>query len=332
MMIKKKLLLIFLLIIPGYMYSQDSLIIVPDGTQGENFKFSKERNTDSISDGAWNQFDGPFSTLRIGGGFLYEYAAYIQDDISKEQIKLEPAFKLRDFRVTMSGKAKVKRLVTWKFGIMFDGPSNSWFLRETGILVGLPELSGHIFVGRTKEGFSLNKVMVGYAGWTLERQMALDVIPILADGVKILGFLPDEGLFWNVGVYTDWISYKQSFSTYKWQFAARFGWLPIYSEKNNTVFHIGVNYRYGEAENGKIRLKSRPEAFPAPFFIDTQEFPTHHSTHVGAEVYFSTGPLMLGSEFYMHQFSSPETGNPVFPGGDIVASYMVTGNRILTVQ
>jgi hypothetical protein len=31
-----------------------------------------------------------------------------------------------------------------------------------------PELLGHVFVGRTKEGFSLNKVMVGYAGWTME--------------------------------------------------------------------------------------------------------------------------------------------------------------------
>jgi hypothetical protein len=28
---------------------------------------------------------------------------------------------------------------------------------------------GHIFVGRTKEGFSLNKVMIGYGGWTNER-------------------------------------------------------------------------------------------------------------------------------------------------------------------
>ena len=107
---------------------------------------------------------------------------------------------------------------------------SSWFMRETGIMIGVPELAGHIFVGRTKEGFSLNKVMNGYSGWTMERQMAIDVIPILADGVKWMGFLPRQRLLWNIGVYTDWLSKSQSFSTYSWQFATRIGWLPVYSE------------------------------------------------------------------------------------------------------
>ncbi len=34
---------------------------------------------------------------------------------------------------------------------------------------------------------------------------------------------------------------------------------------------------------------------------------------------------MLGSEYYMHMFSSPEKDNPVFQGGDLVASYIITG-------
>ncbi len=44
-------------------------------------------------------------------------------------------------------------------------------------MIGVPELRGEYFVGRTKEGFLLNKVMIGYSGWTMERQMAIDVIP-----------------------------------------------------------------------------------------------------------------------------------------------------------
>src|SRR6186997_810091 len=28
----------------------------------------------------WNEYDGKHFTLRVGGGFLYEYAAYAQDD------------------------------------------------------------------------------------------------------------------------------------------------------------------------------------------------------------------------------------------------------------
>ena len=37
-------------------------------------------------------------------------------------------------------------------------------------------------------------------------------IPILADGIKWLGYLPDKHIFWNLGAFTDWLSEGQSFS------------------------------------------------------------------------------------------------------------------------
>src|SRR4051794_13671603 len=36
----------------------------------------------------WNSFEGPISSLRYGGGFLVDYAAYGQDADSKQQIRL----------------------------------------------------------------------------------------------------------------------------------------------------------------------------------------------------------------------------------------------------
>jgi phosphate-selective porin OprO and OprP len=317
------LLVLEMLIAPYDLLCQDSTEVIPDGTQGETMKIHKLDSVVSLTN--WYEFDGTFSTLKFGGGFLYEYAAYMQDDVSKEQIEMEPEFKLRDFRITMSGKLKTKRFITWKLGIMYDGPTTSWFIRESGVMVGMPELSGHIFVGRTKEGFSLNKVMNGYAGWTMERQMAIDVLPILADGIKYMGYLPKPRLLWNIGIFTDWFSFKQSFSTYSWQFAFRFGWLPVYSKDKKTVMHIGASYRYGVVENGEMRVRSRPEANPAPYFVDSEKFRTHHSNQLGWEVYFSTGSWMFGSEYYFHQFSSTEKENPVFHGGDAVASFIITG-------
>ena len=111
---------------------------------------------------------------------------------------------------------------------MYDGPTDEFLLRETGIMVAVPELWGHFFVGRTKEGFSLNKVMVGYSGWTMERATINDAtIPILADGIKWLGYLPKQRILWNLGVYTDWLSEGQGFSTYDTQLVGRLAWLPI---------------------------------------------------------------------------------------------------------
>lgn len=305
--------------------------IIPDGTTGEILEVVRG---DSVpikwKDKRWRLLPGKYSTLKWGGGFLYEFAGYSQNEAAKKQMDsigsvLKPAFAVRDFRITASGQFKTKRIFSWKLGLMYDGPSRSWFVRETGVMIDVPELWGKFFIGRTKEGFSLNKVMVGYAGWTMERQMAIDVIPILADGVKWLGFLPEKRVLWNLGVYADWLSKSQSFSTFKWQIAARVAWLPVYLPAENKVIHLGLNYRYGEPVNGEIRVSSRPEANPAPKFIDTGKFASNYSNHIGGEAYFISGSWMVGTEVYSHHFNSVEANDPIFFGGDIVASYFITG-------
>ena len=297
---------------------------VPDGTEGETIVKKDEPKK------PWNEFNLGFTTFKPGLGFMYEYGTFDQDADSKKQseiggYELETTFKVRDFRLLFSGQLNTKRNITWKTGIMYDGPSRSWFIRESGLTIAVPELWGNIFIGRTKEGFSLVKVMNAGAVWTMERQVALDVIPILADGVKWMGWLPKERFFWNAGIYSDWLSEGQSFSTYKWQTVARFGFLPIYSPKENTLLHIATSVRYGEVKDGEIKLRSRPEANTAPYFLDTGDFPADHSTHIGYEVYYSNHSLMLGSEYYVHNFHSPETHNPQFRGGEVVASYILTG-------
>jgi phosphate-selective porin OprO and OprP len=320
-----------LFMLPYICFSQEKTEYIPDGTQGEMLEVIDSTELPAKwRDKRWRLFNGRFTTFKFGGGFLYEFAGYSQDEEGKRQMDsigsvLEPAFAVRDLRVVASGQLKTKRTISWKLGLMYDGPSGSWFMRESGVMVGVPELWGNIFVGRTKEGFSMNKVMNGYSGWTMERQMAIDVIPILADGVKWLGYLPNQRLLWNFGVYSDWFSEGQSFSTFKWQTALRIGWLPVYSPVENTVLHVGINFRYGEAHDGEMRVRSRPEANPAPRFIDTEVFQTDHSNHMGGEAYYNSGPWMFGSEVYWHQFKSSTANDPLFFGGDVVASYMITG-------
>src|SRR5439155_25312182 len=122
-----------------------------------------------------------------------------------------------------------------------------------------------------------------------ERQMALDVIPILADGIKYFGYLPKSRVFWNLGYYNDIISEGQGLSTYKWQTDARIGILPIYDHEKNKVLHVAANFRYGDPVNRRITLKSRPESNPTPQIINTGAFAADHSSHIGGEIYYSTG-------------------------------------------
>jgi phosphate-selective porin OprO and OprP len=157
----------------------------------------------------WNEYDGRVFTIRLGAGLLYDAAAFSQDAGSEQQFDLPNDSKVRDFRLLLKGRFKFRRSVTWTCGLMYDGPTSKWLARETGVMIEVPELLGHVFVGRTKEGFSLNKVMVGYAGWTMERAPISDAtIPILADGIKWLGYSPRVHVLWNLGFYGDWLSPK----------------------------------------------------------------------------------------------------------------------------
>jgi len=272
----------------------------------------------------WNEYEGPFFTLRAGGGVLYDFAAYAQDESSKQQFQLAPQFKLRDARVLFRGRLKFKRDVTWSAGVMYDGASDKWLVRETGIMVAVPKIWGHLFFGRTKEGFSLNKVMVGYAGWTLERATISDAtIPILADGVKWLGFAPKLRLLWNLGVYADALSEGQTFSTYDHQVVGRLAWLPPLAGTRR--LHLGVSVRQGKPDKDKLRLRSRPEAFPAPYFVETESFAARGTKMLGFEAYYRPGPLLIGSEYFVQKADAPESGNPWFHGGDVVATWLITG-------
>jgi phosphate-selective porin OprO and OprP len=273
----------------------------------------------------WNEYEGPHFTVRAGGGLLYEFAGYSQDKESKQQFALDRDFKLRDFRFLLRGSfPSLNRNVTWSTGIMYDAPTHSWLMRETGVMFQLPKSWGYVFIGRTKEGFSLNKVMVGYAGWTMERATMNDAtVPILADGIKWIGY--SHGFVWNLGWYHDVFSHSQSFSTYSGQTVGRVAWLPIHSEEDETLLHLGVNLRDGTPENDQLQLRSRPEAFPAPYFVDTGKFEATRTRMAGYEAYYRVGPWMLGSEYWFQFVSSPSTRNPVFRGGDIVTTWVLTG-------
>ena len=116
---------------------------------------------------------------------------------------------MRDFRVILNGRIKTRRAITWCAGLMYDG--DKWLVRQTGVMIAIPELKGQVCVGRSKEGISLNMVMVGYSGWTMERSTTVvATVPLLADGIKWLGYLEKE-LLYNLGWYTDVLSEGQSF-------------------------------------------------------------------------------------------------------------------------
>ena len=271
-------------------------------------------------------FDLGVATMSVGAGLLYDVAAYSPDSMSEVRLQLNNELRLRDARLLLGGRVKTKRRITWQAGIMYDRPSNKLLFRQTGIMVAVPEIWSHFFVGRAKEGFSLNKVMVGYDGWQMERLPFTDAtIPLLADGVKWLGHVPSRHYFWNIGWFTDVVSKGQTFSSYDQQFVVRAGWVPMVSDSVGTLLHVAVNLRHGTPDKHQLQLRSRPEAFLAPYFIDTGPFAAKSASHGGFEAYYRPGSLLLGAEYYWQKVESPDNGDPLFHGGEAIVSWLPTG-------
>jgi phosphate-selective porin OprO and OprP len=276
----------------------------------------------------WNEFDGKWASIRFGAGYLVDYGAYDQDTAGEQQMPdLETGFKMRDFRMLFKGRLKFPgRKVTWSAGFMYDKANDDWLVRQTGISFETPGITGSIFVGRQKEGFSMSKIMVGYHGWGMERMPMNDSsVQLLADGVKWTGYASRQRVTWNVGAFGDWLSEEQSFSIADHQFIGRVAWQPILSDDGGNLLHLGVALRYAKSDDGQLQPRSRPEAYKSPYFVDSGKFQAESTTMTGLEIYYRPGPLTVGSELIFQKVDAPDNGNPYFHGGEVFVAWNVAG-------
>jgi len=272
----------------------------------------------------FNNFDFGWTTFRYGYGFLVDFVGYSQDEAAKQQTPAEADIGLRDARLLFKGKFATKRSITWTMGIMYDGPTKDWFFRQTGLMIAVPEISSHFFIGRTKEGFSQYKHMTGYDLWTIERSPFLDAfIPILADGIKWIGAAPKARLSWQLGFFGDAVSEDQKFSTYDHQVVGRLVWLPV--ETNARLLHVGIMGRDVKPDEGQFQPRSRPESYLSPYYVDAGKFPSDHARAAGFEAYYRNGPWLFGGEWGWQFMDAPTAGDPMFHGGNVSAVWLITG-------
>jgi phosphate-selective porin OprO and OprP len=277
---------------------------------------------------SWNDYDLKYFTFNWGVYFIFDSGTAIQNYESKNQIEVTSDTKLRDFRFSFKGKFKTDRTITYTAAFMWDQNDKSWWPRETGIQIAIPELWGNIFIGRQKEGFSLSKISVGYSLAPIERMPANDaMIPIMTDGFKWLGVSPDKHANWNFGVYHNYLPKSPSSDWYDNAVVARYSWVPIHpdDDQSGTLLHFGMAYRWAKISNGQLRLKSKPESYTAPLFLDTGTFPADTNDMVGLEAYYRPGSWLFGTEYFFNKVHSPQMDNPFFHGGEVIAAYIFTG-------
>ena len=274
----------------------------------------------------WNQYDGPLTTANFGFGFLVDFATYSQDDDSKKQVSMSPDVGLRDFRLLARGRFKTERPFSWTIGYMYDGNDKEWKFRQTGVQIGIPELSGRVFIGRTKLGYSQTKVMTGYYLWGVERSQTLDAfVPILGDGIKWMSYAPRQRVFWDIGFFAHTFPNKEKFAIYEDQTVTRIGWQPILSDEKQEVLHVAGMGQWAQPDDGMLRLKSKPGAFLAPNFLDTGTMTSNNANTYGFEALYRVRSWFFATEYDWEPVHLTDGRDPVFQGGDVSAVWLVTG-------
>ena len=274
----------------------------------------------------WNEYEGPITTLRFGFGFLVDFSAYSQDSESEQQFSMDRDVGVRDSRLLFRGRFQTKRPLSWTIGYMYDSANDSWSFRQTGIQIGFPGAKGNLFIGRTKEGYSMVKLMTGYHPWTQERQPGLDAfVPILADGLKWMGYLPERRVFYSLGVFHDELSNREAFSTYHDSVVTRVGWLPIASLEHEKVWHVAVMGRTGTPDDDDVGFRSRPEDSLSPYFVETPDIPADRASTTGIETYYRERSWLFGAEYNWQDVDATAGSDLAFHAGDLVATWLVTG-------
>ncbi len=274
----------------------------------------------------WNEYDSRYFSIRAGGGMLIDYVDFDQSAASAEMMPVDATGGIRDLRLLVAGKLFTKNLI-YSVGYMYDAANDKWLFRQTGLNIAVPRLNGMLFIGRTKEGFSTNKMTTGYFGWFNERSAANDAfLPILADGVRFTAAPFGGKLVYNLGGFNDVLSETESFNKNDWQFVGRAVWLPFAGPDSNQVLHLATEVRYAGSEDGFLQFRSKPEAFLAQSFaVDTGKFEADRSTIFGVEAYYLRAPFSGGGEYFFNQVQSTPARDPFFHGGEVFVAYMFTG-------
>jgi phosphate-selective porin OprO/OprP len=139
-----------------------------------------------------------------------------------------------------------------------------------------------------------------------------------------MGYLPKQGLVWNLGYFNQTLFNKHLYPFMDQQYAARAAWLPMLSERDGKVLHLAVNLVYSNPKDGKTQLKAKPEATTAPYFLDTGVFPASHEKLIGPEVWYRDNSMLFGGAYYFVG-TEASAGNHQFDGGDLWASWLLTG-------
>jgi len=180
-------------------------------------------------------------------------------------------------------------------------------------------------VGKQKEPVNMDRSMTMVQIASQERYAAADAMfPTRNVGVTLYGTAANERVAWAAGLFNDWLTKNESLGDSATQTIGRITWLPLVSNDESQLVHMGLGIRYTDAKQG-LAYGSRPETGNMPRFVDTDEFDAESSTLYNWELGFRRGRLWLMAEYSDNHIDAPDVGNPNFTGYHLSGAWSLTG-------
>ena len=295
-------------------------------------------STSVDADKKWNAFDSKYFNGLVVSAVIIDRGNWLsQNDASRIQPGIGDLSEfdggtIRGFRFGVGGTIKFKRPWTYSIGgaanafdLGFDSEdTDSFTFFDYRIDIPVSD-DVTLSVGKQKEPVSLERTMTLIQAPTQERTAAADaMMPSRNVGVVLSGIAMDRRMTWAGSVFNDWFDAGESFSDSASQAVGRVTWLPVISEDESNLIHLGAGIRYADAKQG-LRYKSRPEIGNAPNFVDTDFFDADSSTLYSLEAAWRNGPYWLTAEYISNNIDAPSLGNPTFSGFHVAGTWSLSG-------
>ncbi len=284
----------------------------------------------------WNQFKSKNFTLNIGVAVFLDYNTVSQDDNNIVQAgKIGNATEFRAERLVLTGTFRFFKY-PWRYMISanyngMDGESETPTFSVIDLSLEIPfgEKGGWLTIGKQKEGVGHEYVLPGSQAFFTERGSGVPAFVKQRNyGIRYSNSVLNNRMTYTVGLFNSWIEKgnHNSFADNGMQVTARVTGLPIY-KSDAELMHFGLNYRYSDAQAGKLSYKARPEANTAPYFINTGSFDASASNIFMFEWIGVKGPVSFITEYMKAFISSHATGNPSFNYWQVAGSWFITGDH-----
>ena len=180
-------------------------------------------------------------------------------------------------------------------------------------------------IGKQKEPISMERIM-GMVYLPMQERSAVSdaLLPSRNVGIVLSGTGFEQRMTWAGGAFNDWLESGDSFNEGASQFIGRVTWLPLVSEDESNLLHLGLGLRYSNTKQG-MRAATEPEFNNSPVFVDTGFFDADSTMAYNLETSWRKGPFWLAGEYVLSDIDAPAVGNPDFTGFHVTASWILTG-------